>query len=239
MQLEAQLEQISTDRPDQTESPSIVPAGFLQNEHGISFITGQTFKSFGLISTLFRYGINENFECRVTVDPFIMKYEGDGDSVHSGIAPISVGIKSKLIEGSRFLPSLSFIAGIQLNRIASEKEKTNYPGIAARFSASNQLLDQWSIGYNFGIEWDGIQTNPAYVYTFTSAFTLNEQLGCFVEVFGAFNNSLSEHQVDGGFTFLANINCQFDISGGYNLNTEQVFGGIGAAYRINCRNKNG
>ena len=57
------LEPLQADRPDQTETPSIVPKGMFQAETGFTFQKNDAnSKTNTLPSTLWKYGVNENFE---------------------------------------------------------------------------------------------------------------------------------------------------------------------------------
>ncbi len=67
----AQVESIITDRPDQTESPAIVPAEYLQFEHGFSVEINDDVNTYSVFSSLIRFGVNENFELRMELHPHI------------------------------------------------------------------------------------------------------------------------------------------------------------------------
>lgn len=60
------IEPIQTDRPDQTETPSLVPKGMFQVETGLSLQNNDAHsQTLTLPSTLWKYGVNENFELRL------------------------------------------------------------------------------------------------------------------------------------------------------------------------------
>lgn len=63
------LDPIQTDRPDQTETAAIVPKGMFQVENGFSFQRKDANNSsFSLPSTLWKYGVNDNFELRLITE---------------------------------------------------------------------------------------------------------------------------------------------------------------------------
>ena len=61
-----QIEPLQADRPDQTETPYLVPPGMFQVETGFSFQKNDAFSNTNALpSTLWKYGLNENFEVRL------------------------------------------------------------------------------------------------------------------------------------------------------------------------------
>ncbi|MBC8045870.1 MAG: transporter [Fimbriimonadaceae bacterium] len=231
-----QIEPIITDRPDQTESAALVPKGYFQGEHGFAINFNNIANEYSVLSSLIRFGINNNFELRLVIDPQIIATEVENIS---GINPVSIGLKTKLIEND--IIQLSLITHLQFSKIATEDFKSNYNAIATRLTAAHTLTDFLGIGYNIGVEWDGFTGAPYYIYTFTSGFALGEKFGAFIELFGNFNESFSENFADAGFTFQPTNNFQFDISAGTNINFDiaDYFASVGFSYRFNCTKENG
>ncbi len=241
--LNAQIEAIITDRPDQTESAALTPIGYLQGEHGFAVNFLDFNNEYSIASTLMRYGINEYFELRLEVAPGII----DATENTFGISPISLGLKSKLIEKDKY--ALSLITHVQFSKIATKDLRSNYTAIASRLTSAHSINDWCSIGYNVGIEWDGFTPSPYYIYTLTSGFSIGEHCGVFAEAFGNLYYSnpasdiiydpLDKHYVDAGFTYSPNPDLQFDISCGTILQKGimDVFISTGFAYRFNTINK--
>ncbi len=237
----AQNNSIITDRPDQTESAAIVPPGYLQFEHGLATDVEDVVKTWSVFSTLIRYGVTENFELRLNADPHIY------DSLYINelrLYPVSIGIKTKLIEQTKAIPDLSIIIHVQIPEIASENLKADHVFITSRLVASHTLADWWNLGYNIGIEWDGFTPQPTYIYTLTNGFSVKENIGFFIEIFGNIsfdkNIVIDSHFIDGGFTYLISDNIQIDVSGGVNMdfNTRNYFFGAGLSYRFPIRKLN-
>lgn len=226
----AQMEPIITDRPDQTESPATVPVGYFQGEHGIQIDKSDYSTDFALPASLFRYGISENFELRLEIEPHIAQVFSN---YQDGFMPLALGVKSRLVQND-FL-ELSLITHISFADLSSEDFKTLHNAITTRLTAAHDISEMWGIGCNFGVEWDGFDPAPYYVYTFTNGFSLGEKLGLFAEVFGEFSSAFDNHYADAGFTYLFSDNFQGDISGGFNFAGENYFGGVGLAYRFNTR----
>ena len=89
--------QISTDRPDQTESSSTIPSGSIQIETGILLdeIGSCSEKELYIPNTLFRIGLTEKIELRI-LNQIIHKIN-TGQS-NSGINDIEFGAKIQLLK---------------------------------------------------------------------------------------------------------------------------------------------
>ncbi|MFN0275559.1 MAG: transporter [Chitinophagales bacterium] len=229
----AQTEPIITDRPDQTESAATVPAGYFQGEHGLFIDVYDLQTEYAIPANLLRYGINDNFELRLEIEPHITQISSVNQS---GLLPLALGLKSRLLENE--LLELSLIAHVHFADIATEQFKATHNAITTRLTAAHGIKDFLNIGYNFGVEWDGETPVPLYVYTFTCGFPLGERLGMFTEVFGNFNDENNDHFFDAGLTYLLSNNFQADVSGGFHFAMNNYFGGVGLAYRFQLCSKN-
>ncbi|MFZ4106597.1 transporter [Flavobacterium sp.] len=209
-------EPIQADRPDQTETPAIVPKGMFQVETGFTFQKNDAFsKSFSLPTTLWKYGVNDNFELRL-----ITEFDSEivDNEKWNGLAPIYIGFKVKLAEEKGVIPKTSFIAHIGLPNAASSKYKTDYFAPEFRFVMQHTLSEKFSLSYNLGAEWDGFTAQTTFLYTLTTGYSINEKLGYYIEIFGfAPQNKKANHNLDGGFTYLINNNFMVDLSSGIGL----------------------
>jgi Putative MetA-pathway of phenol degradation len=215
-------DEINTDRPDQTETPSIVPAGRFQMETGLKHTrTDKRSKEFSLPETLLKLGLNERVELRLITPLAYNKYN---DTIDSGLGPITVGFKANLLTGKGLLPETSFIAHLILPKAASKdlQAKLLAPELLLLFE--NKLSDNTDLGYNIGVKWDGRCPQTIYTYTLSPNFTLTNKLKAFVESFGCLpEHQHPEHWVDGDFMFLLTKNIQLDIATGYELTAHQHF----------------
>lgn len=210
------LDPIQTDRPDQTETAAIVPKGMFQVENGFSFQRKDANNSsFSLPSTLWKYGVNDNFELRLITE--FLSEEINNEKLN-GFAPIFIGFKVKLLEEEGILPKTSFIAHISLPNVASTNYKSDYFATEFRFTMQHTLSKKFNLGYNLGCEWDGFTAEPTFVYTITSGYSITKKLGVYAEFFGYLpQNSKASHLLDGGFTYLINNNFMVDLSSGLGL----------------------
>ncbi len=229
---------MATDRPDQTETSSVVPPGWLQIEAGFSrndlrFSSGGTEfhkeAEYALPDVLLRLGINDHFEFRFESGysyldrrrDFISLDTGDDPSVvntGAGFLPLSAGLKTALSDEQGLLPEAAFIfmlafpgtgaAAFDLDGVASE----------ARLSCSHTLSDRFSLGYNLGLGWDGSSAAYTGFYSLALGASLGEPFGAYVEMYGDLAAERTPvHRMDGGLTWLAIPDLQLDLSGGYTL----------------------
>ena len=228
-----QLEPIEADRPDQTETPSIVPTGMFQVESGFTFEKNtKNSYSNALPSTLWKYGVNKIIELRLITE-FI--YEEIENEKFSGLNPILLGFKINILKEKGIVPKTSFIGHIALPKLASSKYKADYIAPEFRFTMQHTLSKKISLGYNLGAEWDGFSTKPTFIYTLTSGYKISNKLGFYAEVFGyAPQNQIAYHNIDGGFTYLINNNFMVDLSSGFGItkNAPKHYFAIGFSFRI-------
>ncbi len=226
-------EPIQADRPDQTETPSIVPKGMFQVETGFTFQKNDAFsKSVSLPPTLWKYGVNENFELRLITE-FVTKKNDDENT--NGLLPIYVGFKVKLSEEKGIIPKTSFIAHISLPNAASTRNKTDYFAPEFRFVMQHTIFEKFSLSYNLGAEWDGFSAEPIFIYTLTTGYSITKKIGSYIELFGfAPQNDKTNHNLDGGITYLINNNFMVDLSGSYGItsNAPKHYVAFGFSFRF-------
>jgi hypothetical protein len=226
-------EPIATDRPDQTETPELVPKGMFQMENGFVYEKmNDDQKSIVSPTVLAKYGVNDNFELRLIIE--YNTAETAGEKI-SGFNPVLIGTKIKMCDEKGLIPKTSFIGHLLLPDLASPGLKADYYAAMFRFTMQHTLSRKINLGYNLGTEWDGITPYATFIYTLTTGFSLTEKLGAYLEVFGfAPQNDSANHNADGGFTYLLSDNAMVDVSGGFGLteNAPDYFISCGFSFRI-------
>ncbi len=225
-------EPIEADRPDQTETPALVPKGMFQIESGFSYQKNDTqSSSSALPSVLLKYGISDRFELRLITEFVIDK----NNSLNtSGFNPVLMGCKIKICDESGMLPKTSFLGHLSLPNLASSKYKTDFYAPEFRFTMQHTLFEKWSLGYNLGSEWDGFSAEPTFVYTLTTGYSITDKLGSYLELFGfAPQNDTAYHNLDAGCTYLISQNFMLDLSTGAGLtsNAPDYYFAFGFSYR--------
>ena len=230
-------DEIETDRPDQTETATTVPAGSVQIESGVvyesdayesTFDIGPNVKftetTIAMPTVLVRIGVVEGFELRfeetfqrLTLSNDAEATPGNSES-WSGFTAPSIGIKAELMQENGWMPQVALIADVTLP-LGLEQFRPTYIAPAFRFTAAHTLSETFSMAYNVGGEWDGQSAGGAGIYTFTIGVGVSEQIGSYLEVFGEMPaGGPPEHMIDGGLTFRPVPHIQFDASAGVGLN---------------------
>jgi Putative MetA-pathway of phenol degradation len=220
---------IQTDRPDQTESPYIVPSRYIQIETGLLFekIKNETFV-FTTPTILWKYGVNQNFELRLITEYATMQ---ENENSNSNFSPITIGFKSSLSEEKGVFPKTSFIGHIT----APCTDKKIYFEPSFRFTMQHTLSDMFSLSYNLGAEWEKKSLETTYIYTLTLGTSLSNRFGCYMELYGFHSESKpNDHNIDFGFTYLANNDLLFDLSKsvGITENAIHSYWNIGCSLRF-------
>jgi len=227
---------IQTDRPDQTESPYIVPRGMLQVELGSAYEQSTpTISEWVHPTSLIKYGVNDKFELRLITD---YGTEKTPDKSETGMSPITLGFKGMLGEEKGVLPKISFIGHLTIPHASSESLKNDFYAPAFRFLCQHTLSKTVNLSYNFGAEWDGYTAVPTFIYTVSAGFSLGEKMGSFIEVYGfAPQTSTADHRADAGLTYLVTKNIQLDASGGIGIteNAPDYFLSGGLSFRFKTK----
>ncbi len=239
----ARAQSIATDRPDQTECPSIVPKGMFQLETGFQYEADKQdsvrLRNFTYCTSLIKYGISDYAEIRL-----IIEYSGDTQlfaseqrqkSHTSGLSPVAVGMKLAICEEKGIIPKTSLIVHADLPYFGSPEVRPKSIVPRFRFTMSHSLSDRTSLSYNLGAEWNEADPIPTHIYTLTLGRNLSDKWGMYLESYGFLNKNLpTDHRVDGGVTYLITNNLQLDASAGVGLTafSPNSFVGFGCSWRF-------
>ena len=90
------MEPIKLDRPDQTETPAIVPVKYFQMENGFAYLyNDKQSKAYTFPSTLMKYGIAKFIDLRVITGLLTTQFD---DKNITGIVPLTIGFKLNLLK---------------------------------------------------------------------------------------------------------------------------------------------
>ena len=231
----ASAQEMVTDRPDATESSSVVPQGTVQLETGWLYTdSGQDLERHELPGTLVRIGMMDRVELRLGWGGYIDE-SGGGDQ--NGIADGELGTKLYMFAEDGGRPETALLASISLP-IGDDAFTSDAVDPAFRFSMAHTLNDTFSLGYNLGMEW-GTETDEigrestlsTFVYTAALGAGLTDTVGTYIEALGDVGLSAdgAAHSLDGGFTWLMRKNTQLDMFAGVGLSrdADNWFAGAG------------
>ena len=147
---------IITDRPDQSESPSVIEPGSLQIETG--FLISQIEeieslrnlnrkKNIYLPSTLFRIGLSNNIELRVFNQ---YQFQVFGSNLAHGFNDLEVGLKIQLLNKENSFTQIAFLSHALLPSAPSLFSDETF-GSINKICVSHDLNGKIGIGYNLDI----------------------------------------------------------------------------------------
>ena len=241
--------ELITDRPDKTESSSVIQPGYIQIESGFTFSqdedSSSSSETYSLPETLLRIGLVDNVEFRLGWSGYTKKNTSTNniETTKEGSDDAEIGAKVYLWEEDGWIPETAFLTGLSLpigsNELSSQRADPSF-----LMSMSHTLSDKYSLGYNLGFAWETEEndsgdrdTTSSFTYSLALGRSITERLSSFVEIFGSESiNSKSDSStsLDGGFTYLLKENFQFDISAGLDLvnGADDWFAGVGFSVRL-------
>ena len=228
----AQSSELVTDRPDQTESATVVLRGVVQVETGYLFARDGDVDRYEVPGTLFRVGLGGRTELRIghAGISWLEERHGRGDS--------ELGVKVNLIERQdAWLPELAIMGGMSLPT-GGDGFSNNGIDPSLLVSFAYELSPRLSLGSNIGVAWEASpeeSTRDAeIVYTLALSGELTDRVGGFLELFGDRQITGTSSSVDGGLTFLLRDLVQLDVYAGRGLRglADDFFLGMGLSFRV-------
>lgn len=230
----AWAEELVTDRPDATESSSVVQSGQVQLELGWLYTESGDQRTHELPQTLVRIGVIDRVELRIGWDGYVEARSFDGvDGAGDG----ELGTKIYLSPENGAFPESALLAAVSIPW-GDQELTSDEVDPAFRFAFSHTLPYGLSLGYNLGAEWatEDDSTLSSFVYTVALGFGLTDSLGGYIEFFGDVGLSAAgdTHSFDGGLTYLISDDFQLDVLAGVGIsdNADDWFAGAGVSYRF-------
>jgi len=228
-----QSQNISTDRPDQTESSKTLDKGSFQLESGLVLLKDNdaNFRSFAAPSNLIRYGIFNGFELRFMTQHESVTHELEGGNrKYSGLNDLELGFKVQLFQKEDSNTEIAFLSHIILPT-ASKGLGHDKAGLINKLAIAHELSESIGLGYNLG--YDHIDSNHFFTYSVALGLTISESLACYIEPYGSLGASgYFENNFDFGITVLLNPNFQLDTSYGFGLNNDVHYLSAGFSWHV-------
>ena len=241
------LRDMTTDRPDTTESPFTVDAGRIQIESTLFGYTrsrpdedGTVTDSYEFATTNVRIGLTNSAEINLIWQPYGAVRVHQVDPVvifrQSGIGGVDLRAKFNLWGNDAFeKPGATALALLPFVSLPTDRHN----GISPEFVESGlivplaiKLSDKWEVGLNGGITYirqdAATRYHPEYLASASLAYEWSERLGTYYELAARFHTEDPRGDIvvlATGFTYKLRKNVQLD--GGVN------FGVTSAADRIN------
>jgi hypothetical protein len=224
-------DEISTDRPDVTNSSRVVPYGSLQVENGVDWTVRQGSNVVSGTETRLRFGVARCTEVLADVPTYFYSLNGRASS---GFSDLVVSVKRELPVPLGF--HLSATGGLGFPTGAAKISSHGYDPYI-QFPWSRRLTDDWSLHGMFTVTW--FTSRHAINPTFEPTLSLERDLGptrdLFFEYVGDYPNHLRPSQIlDGGGSWRVTKVEQLDFHVGFGLNSSSPdhFFGIGYSFRL-------
>lgn len=217
-QAQDDLPVISADRPGALTGTDIMPRFKLQWETGMGVeLDSDAPHTITLNSSLLRFGLFERAEVRLGTD-FLLSDIGKTMEPSFDMAPISIGLKTMLHEGSGIIPSIAFLAEMKTPHFGMKVLLPAHLTPSFHLLFDHTLNDRLSLGYNIGAEWDGETTTPITLLGLGLYYDISDNIGSFVEAYNYLHpKSDNQYLTEFGFTWLVSRRVQLDIAADFDL----------------------
>jgi hypothetical protein len=177
---------------------------------------------------MLRYGITTSTEVRLLFD------YGKIAST-TGILPPGISVKQHLISQKKLLPEITAVGYLRLPFLATNNFKTDNPASTLLLAFQNNIAEKFSIGYNFGMTFDGDHAYKNWIVTVSLGFAATKKVSFFTEYFSSFVKvTKPSNNFDAGVLWLLNNNLQIDIALGSTIfeDDKNQFVTTGISYRF-------
>ena len=228
--LHLKSQSIITDRPDQTESSSVIERGSLQIEAGALITETGEFgdKSVYLPTSLFRIGLTDKIELRLLSQ---IEHKIYNQYTVNGFNDLEIGIKFQILQNENKKTEIAYLSHF-LIPTSSDFFSNNTYGSINKLCVSHNIHEKIGLGYNFGCNYYENNTLDL-TYSLVMSFGINDKTNIYIEPYGAIIDcETSESNINMGATYLLKENIQLDYSVGTGLNHTFNFISLGCSYKL-------
>lgn len=227
------------DRPGMATGTGVMPFEKVMWETGFDAGFGNSEYSVLLPTTMFRFGITRFAELRIEYDGTFRR-DNTGSWSYE-VAPLVLGTKVRIFDGSeqhKWIPKTSLMVNLVIPSTPA-LASAMHVAPSAYLLFSNDVTDWLNIGYNVGVEWDGMQPRPATFLALCLGFNITDNIGAFIEsynyIYDYGPNLDADCGLDAGFNFMVHERVQLDIYAAINAKdpATQSWVGLGVAWLIN------
>lgn len=247
----AQLRDLSTDRPDKTESPYTVDAGWVQVEMDLASFThdrhntarsGEKVESWSFATTNFKLGLTPGIDLQIVVDPFttVRTSEPGHHTRASGAGDLTVRTKFNLWGNNGGPTALALMPFINVPTAQDDLGSHSVEG-GLIIPLAIELPGGWGLGLMTELDIlgdaDGRGHHAEWVNTITLSHDLTERLGAYMEFFSAVSAERRAPWVgtfDVGFTYAVTSDLQLDcgVNIGLTRSADDINPFVGFSWRF-------
>ncbi len=235
-------QEISTDRPDFTESTDTVARGSLQLESGLLLsrhaMEGGPSNYFGGPFPLLRVGLSRFAEFRLGSDGVGRESElvEGGRQYHAGLSDLDAGVKVRFWDERKYIPAFAVIGELSIP-VGATYFTSGHIDPEVELCWSKSLSHDIDLGGNVNFKRLMASATTEKAVSLTAGKKLRRGFGVFGEIYRISpieGDELAHWIVDTGLTKLFGPNAQIDLMVGHtiNANTPYSFVGLGFSFRI-------
>ena len=216
----AQSDEMETDRPSESFTPTIVLKKHFQVEAGFrkeyDNNEGERSNEYLYPTALLKYGVSKKLELRLLIEEEAdYDYIPEKHKTAAGLQPVKLGFKYNLFDEKGALPKTSVIARADIPKFASPDFKGDFVAPLFRLAMENSLTKKLSLVYNIGEEWEEDDVHGEFFYSIGPQLEITDKFKIFAEVFGNLSKEqTAKNTFDAGFLYQVTPNFQFDVFGG-------------------------
>ncbi|MDX2303239.1 MAG: transporter [Microscillaceae bacterium] len=208
----------TVDRPGVADLPYLVKPGQFQFEAGLDYVQRENLRRLQIPVFQFRTGLGAKAELRVSLRHIAQDSLQDEISPYrwsSGITSPVIGIKVPFVKEKGIIPEIALMSNLTIPFIGEKEYRPKSAGHDIYLLFNNNLSQQWSLNYNLGAIWEGIQASAIWTYSCCLSFQPTPSVGFFIEHYAFIPEEESaEWGGDAGITCLLSPKSQVDLSAG-------------------------
>lgn len=228
---------ISTDRPSNTDNSSTLNRNLLQLETGVLksnlFQTNPKEINYTIPTVLLRYGLSENIEIRVLEEFGFSKFVPDTFGIvqqTKGINSFEVGTKLQIFKKKTSPFEFSLLTQFVIPKLTNQNVSLiNTSKLLGSYKIKTNLNLGFSIGYNnnFSIKNEGL-----LAYSLLLGNNIGSKTAIFFELYGNGSSSNFFQNTDAGIAYLIKENIQIDFFIGTGINHAMFFSALGFSWYL-------
>jgi len=224
-------DEISTDRPDFTSPPTVVPTGSVQLENGVTWSAEQRSNVVEGPQTLVRVGVAHCMEIFFSVPDYVYAIGGNAPA---GFSDFVTSAKLQLPQFIGF--DTAAVAGLSFPTGGSQISSHGYdPDLQLPWR--HAIGEHWAVDGMFAITW--FTTEPHENPSFESTLEIERKIGTSANIFVEYAANYPRHArprdlLDGAGLWRVTPRQQLDLHAGFGINRPRPdhFFGIGYSFRL-------
>lgn len=218
---------LSADRPGAGTGAYAVAPGVVQLEGGVEYAESAGSDRYTLGQGLLRFGLPA-VELRAGLNSYVVERNGRDTE---GFEDLSAGVKVPLTGGAGFRAAALGEVSLPTGAEAYTADAATYSAAALADVALGGAVSV-SLNAGFSARFDGGGETASVSVTPSWSPPGAEGVGLYAGYAGSYADGPDRNLAEAGLTVLVNPDTQLDLNGGYEVESQDYFLGLGLAYRL-------